>query len=236
MSTLAISTYFGNNTSLERIGIFKESISSLVKTNFYGNIYIVDDGSTITDHLSFVEQLRIPNLRIVRKPLNSGIARTKNTCLRLIHNHGDIGFLADDDLMYNENWWSEYENAIIKTNIHHFCAFIENAKTDPIIINNIKLRATPWVNGCFLTVTKRLIDDVGYFKVLEYGYGHEHSNFTLRCRGNSQLKRFLDVENMVISVHPKSHDIKSMNNIDREKMEENRLVALSDFSKQNCIE
>lgn len=236
MSTLTISTYFGNNTSIERLDIFKDSIASLIKTNFNGNIYIVDDGSTTDDHLSFVERLHIPNLTIVKKPLNSGIARTKNTCLRLIHSHGGIGFLADDDLIYGENWSSEYEQAIIKTNIHHFCAFIEGAQTDPIVINNVSLRSTPWVNGCFLTVTKQLIDHIGYFKVMEYGYGHEHSNFTLRCRHNKAIPSFLDINNKVISVHQKSHDIKSMNNIDPEKMKQNEVVAMSDLSKHNCRE
>ena len=238
---IAISTYFCEKTYKNRLSVFKQSIDSLIKTDFDGNIFIIDDGSTINDHLQYIKD-NYNKIIIVKKENNGGIARTKNTSIRvLLENNCDIGFVADDDIHYKNGWDLKYQIAITTTKIPHFCFFWhrEEAFCDEREYNEFKILFTNVVSGCFFTITKKLINAVGYFKIFPYKYGHEHTNFTARCRSHKQIPFFCDIidaQNYLCLINPQ--DIhSSLGEIDQEQMNKNEsLIWVGLHKKESCIE
>ena len=233
---LAISTYFSKDTSPQRLTVFKNCINSLGSKSFPGELVVVDDCSETTEHLTFLESINVP---YYRRPFNGGIARTKNTGIRLLIEKGcDIGFLADDDLMYcNANWHADYVKAINATGIPHFCLFLEEGYSN-VNYNGYAILRTPHVNGCLLTFTKKLIEEVGYFKVLPYKYGHEHSNFSIRCFRMSKIPYYCDIltgkRNVILQ--QESITYKALPAIDKVLLKKNEDIAMSDIQKEPLIE
>ena len=81
---------------------FKESIISLLNTNFDGPIFLIDDCSNNEEHLNFVKDLdKDKRITIYIKKERAGISKIKNTSIRLLlESDVDILFLADDDVYY----------------------------------------------------------------------------------------------------------------------------------------
>ncbi len=237
---ISISTFFDDNTSKKRHIIFQESIQSLLNTDFDGKIFIVDDGSSIHNHLNFLSSFADERLCITQKNTNGGISKCKNTGTRLILESGlDIGFLADDDVIYKNGWDKQYVTAIKGTQIPHFCCFVDAQKNTQVIkINDTNIIKTPYVNGAFLSFTKNLIDNIGYFKIMPYKYGHEHSNFSRRCLYYKQIPFFCDVvdSNNYVNIHEDSTKEKSIACIDKLKFNMNNQIACTSFDKCHCIE
>lgn len=233
---LAISTYFSKGTHLERLEIFKKSINSLGAGAFPGELIVVDDCSETTDHLSYLDSVKVPYFK---RPYNGGIAKTKNTGIRILLEKGcDIGFLNDDDLLYlNTNWYVDYVKAIELTKIPHFSLFLEEGHAHANY-NNYTIFRTPHVNGCLLTFTRKLIEEIGYFKVLPYKYGHEHSNFSMKCHRLGKIPYYCDVltgkQNVILQQESMGH--KALPSIDQSLLKKNEDIAMSQFQKEPLIE
>lgn len=243
---MAISSYFGPKTQDFRLGVFQKGIDSLHETDFDGKVFVVDDGSSTKAHLDHVSGLNDDRFVVVEKQRNAGIGACKNTGIRHIMEAGfDVGFLADDDLVYFNGWDKAYLEAMSKTGIKHFCLWVEYLWTKnygvPVEINGVQLRQTPHVNGAFLTFTRDMINEIGYFKKLPYAYGHEHSNFTLRCQRKRYMPFFADLNNSekFIQLIPESGPQSSMGgpeNINRAAMAENERHAMKIQMYEKCIE
>jgi glycosyltransferase involved in cell wall biosynthesis len=222
---LAISTYFCEKTSQERLGIFRKSIESLVLSRYSDTIILVDDGSTTRAHLEGLPD----NVRVVSRP-HGGIARAKNTCIKELLNEGvDIGFLADDDVMYKSADWAEqYTKAIQITGMGHFSYFLESTPCEYPEMSGYVYRKTPSVNGCFLTFTRDLIERIGYFKILPHEYGHEHSNFSLRAATIGKQGGFFDIvdSSQRLELIQESIVFKSVGPVDPIKFKENEQQAI----------
>lgn len=193
MTSIAITTYQIGDSF--RLAFFKRSIFSLSKTKFNGNIYIVDDGSIDKKHLEFAISLRDPRIMIEEKSVNGGIAKAKNTSIRKILEHDDIGFLADDDIEFKEGFDSLYVNTIKATGIAHLSLYVIDNNYQKMMYRNYPILGTPIVNGCFLTITKELIQKIGYFKMLPHKHGHEHSEFSTRAVQHGGNPFFCDAVN-----------------------------------------
>ena len=121
---VAISTYTEEQTESKRLNIIKKSLDSLktVVSKYCLPIYvvIVVDGPIPNKHNDILSKY---NFNIYRRSNNGGVSRTKNTCIRLLlEQNVDIGFLADDDLLYKNNCFDVYTNFICKTECHHLIA------------------------------------------------------------------------------------------------------------------
>lgn len=236
---IAISTYFPKNYREERLNIFSKSIRSLLDSGFSGKIFLVDDGSDVIDHIGIVKtEDTEKRIKIIMKPQNTGIAKTKNTCIKTLLDHGcPIGFLADDDIEYSPGWAEHYVNSMKGSKIPHMSLFIEPG-AEIVEHNGYKVRKTPHVNGCFLTFTKNLIKSVGYFKVLPYKYGHEHSNFSIRNVIMRKVPFYCDAvdSEKYIRLIPESVSVKSMAEIDEGKCKENELIATRVFDIEPFID
>lgn len=222
---IAISTYFCDKTPPERLGIFTRSLESLLSTEYAGVVVVVDDGSSSEEHLSRVDS----RVRVVRRT-HGGVARAKNTCIKeLLADNVDIGFLADDDMLYKHSaWHSRYVEAIQKSGIDHFSYFLESTPCELQDIGGVRIRKTPSVNGCFLTFTRKLVDRIGFFKILPNEYGHEHSNFSIRAARLAGQVGFFDIEDSssCLELIPESIVSKSVGSIDPDQFKENERHAI----------
>jgi glycosyltransferase involved in cell wall biosynthesis len=160
------------------------ALESLLHSGYPGRVAIIDDGSTDPEHLAFLETLA-PAIGVVRRPSRGGIARAKNTALRILRGtHVDLGFLAEDDIEFFPGWWAVYAEAQKATGIHHFSW----AEDDPSgttrkvvrLIRGCPVVETSRVNGVFLTFTPAVLQVVGGFKILPALWGHEHTQWTRR--------------------------------------------------------
>lgn len=236
---IAISTYFPKNYNEERLNIFSRSITSLLESDFPGKIFVIDDGSGGLDHIDLLKAKdHEKRIKVILKPENTGVAKTKNTSIKTLLDHDcPIGFLADDDLHYQKGWAEHYVDSMKKASIPHFSLFIEGG-AETVERNGHLIRKTPHVNGCFLTFTKNLIERVGYFRVLPYKYGHEHSNFSIRNCLMNQIPFFCDVvdSERYLKLIPESIAVKSMLEIDQEGFRNNEAIATREFSREPFID
>lgn len=203
---IAISTFTEKKTCDKRYEIIEKSLNSLntylQSTNL--NIYtvLVVDGDIPDRHDTILDNINKSNknINIYKREKNGGVARTKNTSIRLLlEQNVDIGFLMDDDVYYKKECFEQYTSAIINGKIHHmgFC------QMHPLVhpenewkkmgyietnINNQKVMKHGGGGvGCLLSFTREVIEKIGYFKVMTGKYGYEHINFTHRCVQNNLI-------------------------------------------------
>lgn len=204
---IAISTYSTKRTEQKRFDIIRKSLKSLqntlkdTKLNIY--IIIVIDGDIPKKHKKLLNEF---SFNCYFKKNNGGVARAKNTSIRLLLEQNiDIGFLADDDVLYKKNFLEKYLETILKGKIHH----IGYVQMHPIVhpknewskfgyvktkINNAEIMKHGGGGvGCWLSFTPELIKKIGYFKVMEGKYGFEHINFTHRCIHNKIIPHACDI-------------------------------------------
>ena len=191
---ISVSTYSDENTPGKRFEIIERCLDALLKVKNKYKIYIsvVVDGK-ITD---FHEQLLSKyDFDIMKNPCNMGVSYTKNRGINsILHRDLNYGFLMDDDTIITRIEIIEnYYNTMVNEEIDHLAYFVErdNPKLIPIGQN---LMVTPHVHGCFMTFTRKLIEKIGYFKLLPYKFGHEHSDFSVRACTNEYRCTFMDIQ------------------------------------------
>jgi len=205
---IAISTFTEEDTEELRYEIIERSLKSLkevekeTKINTY--IVIVIDGKVPKKHYDLLNKY---DFNIYKRKENGGVAKTKNTCIKLLlEQNVDIGFLADDDLLYKNNCLEKYTNFIYKTQCHHLIASYPHPKVHPdwnkmnYILDNYKgekIRRHGGGVGYFLSFTPKLIEKIGYFKILPGKFGSEHINFSKRVIKMGIADFHFDIDNSV---------------------------------------
>tara|TARA_B100001093_G_scaffold466432_1_gene484824 strand:+ start:336 stop:1151 length:816 start_codon:yes stop_codon:yes gene_type:complete len=206
---IAVSTYTEEKTDSKRYEIIEKSLQSLdniIKTTKIKTyVVIVVDGPVPQKHINLLKKY---NFEIHLKQENGGVARAKNTSIRLLlEKNIDIGFLADDDVLYKEGCLYKYCDVILKGKIHHigFC------QMHPLVHPKNEWKKFGYVKtningqeimkhggggvGCWLSFTPELIKKIGYFKVMRGKYGYEHINFTHRCICQKMIPHGCDIIN-----------------------------------------
>ncbi len=169
--TIAISTYLSRNDPLvaDRLHV---TLTSLLSSGFPGRIIVVDDGSPV---LRDWNAPVFKNVEVIIRKTNGGISRCKNTCiLESIKKEFDIGFLADDDLIFHPDWWGLYCNAIRRTKYPHFCWGDQTKYTSAFTLNGLAILKTHSLNGCLMTYTKKVVDKIGGMPVSDSKWGFDH--------------------------------------------------------------
>lgn len=180
---ISISAYSNSDTPTERYQIIERCLDSLSEIKKKYNIYINIVNDTITEtHKKILDKYDFP---IINNPFNMGIAYTKNMGSYHILEQGlDYGILMDDDIIITDtNIIEKYYNAIKKTGFDHISMYIfkeSDHNVQDFIYKGVRLKRCPTVNGCFLTFSRESIARTGYFNILPYKIGHEHSNFTFK--------------------------------------------------------
>ena len=183
---ISISSYSSENTPKQRFLIIKrclDSINDLVYKK-YKNIYInvcLDTG--LENHHELLKQYPF---HVIKNKKNMGISYTKNVGIKSILGQGcKYGFLLDDDVVIkNGIIFSKYIEAMEKTGYGHFSYLLHKnnhmKKCNKNIVNGHEILRTPHVNGLLLSFSKEGIKKSGYFDILPYKYGHEHSKFSIK--------------------------------------------------------
>jgi glycosyltransferase involved in cell wall biosynthesis len=194
-SGIAVSTHFGPDTPVERLQIFLASIYSLLASEFPGKIVVVDDCSATSTHLLAISA--IPGIQIIYRRENGGISKCKNTGINQLAGCEYL-FLADDDIIYNGDWWSPYIEASRQSGIGHFSYYEEgwlgvNPQGKLVSHNGADLLQHEHLGGALMFMTRDTINDVGGFRILPKKYGGEHANYTNRCLAAKKMPFFCDV-------------------------------------------
>jgi len=181
-TALAIVTYVDAARPRDVGRRLPEALASLERTSYAGPVIIVDDGSTCDNHQAYLHDLeREGRYSVIRRRTNGGISRAKNTCLRAISDTGaEIGFLAEDDILFAEGWDRAYTEAMRRSGIQHFSWFLPDDANRVVACNGTLVTITAGLLGLLLTFTREVLDTVGGFKVLPHRYGYEHVNWTYR--------------------------------------------------------
>jgi hypothetical protein len=229
----AISTYHRNSNRIES---FKICISSIMKFKKEDTIVIiVDDGSIVKDHISWVK-MSFPNIIVIEKEINGGIAKCKNTCLRALYESNcDVFFLLDDDIEILQPIEDIYVFSLQHKLISILSARLEyNPIISPYFNNTI---VTQELNGYLMCFTKNTFIETGYFKVFPCKYGYEHVWYTRKAMKTKLQDYYLDIIN--------SHLYITILNIESSVCEEqkicniaeNSLVLInSNYNYEICIE
>lgn len=196
---IAVSTYTEEKTDPSRYKIIDRSLESLTHylkhkrdTNWF--VFIVVDGSIPKKHQYIIDKYSTnPYITVYHRKENGGVARTKNTSIRLLmEKEIDYGFLMDDDVLYKDYCFEKYVEAMEKTGLSHmgFCQMPELVHPkaewkkmgyyETKLGNHAIMRHGGGGVGCLLSFTPNLIKNIGYFKVMPGKYGYEHINFTYR--------------------------------------------------------
>jgi hypothetical protein len=185
----AISTYHRNDSRLDS---FTMCISSIMKYKKPDTVVIiVDDGSLIKNHLTWVS-ITFPDIIIVEKPTNNGISKCKNTCLRMLYeNNCDYFFLLDDDIEILQPIEDKYINSLYDDKVSILSG---RAESNPVVLNYSKnTNQTNHLNGYVLCFSKLTFMKSGYFKVFPCKYGHEHTWYTHRVMSCTNQIGYFDI-------------------------------------------
>jgi glycosyltransferase involved in cell wall biosynthesis len=173
---------------------FKICISSIMKYKKEDSIVIiVDDGSIVKDHISWVKTT-FPSIILIEKEINGGIAKCKNTCIRALYESNcDVFFLLDDDVEFLQQIEYKYLLSLNEKNISILCG--NSNVTFNVTIGNysVNTNITAALNGYLLCFTKHTFIKAGYFKVFPYKYGHEHTWYTKRIMKVMNQTFFCDI-------------------------------------------
>ncbi len=181
-TSLVILTYVDSRRPTAVRQRLPDAITSLEQTSYRGPVIIVDDGSSCEQHLRFLDGLATSGrYEVVRRPENGGISRAKNTCLRLLaESRAEIGFLAEDDIIFREGWDEAYITAMQRSGIQHFSWYVQNPSDQIVACNGALVSASSGLLGLLLTMTREVLAKVGGFKILPHRYGYEHIQWTYR--------------------------------------------------------
>ncbi|MCK9574614.1 MAG: glycosyltransferase [Candidatus Pacearchaeota archaeon] len=236
---IAISTYVSDKASDDRIKIIKECLDSFINVN--AKVVIVNDASTNKLHNELLETYK-DKFHIINRTYNGGIAKCKNTAIKYFEeNEYDICFLIDDDMkVVSPDFVKQYVDAIENTGIEHLCYQVpgDHKNTKNIEKNDFNVIQSDHTNGCMLVLTKNIVKNIGYFKVLPHKYGHEHSNYTLRCIIHGFAPGFIDVvdSNNFIQLIGQSVEIHSGTRIHGAEFDENEHAAFENLQNEKYIE
>ena len=181
-TSLVLLTYVDSQRPIAVQQRLPDAIASLEQTRYRGPVMIVDDGSNCEKHMRFLDHLEASGrYEVIRRPVNGGISRAKNTCLRLLAESGaEVGFLAEDDILFHEGWDEAYVTSMQRSGIQHFSWYVQDPSDQIVACNGALVSASSGLLGLLLTMTREVLARVGGFKIFPHRYGYEHIQWTYR--------------------------------------------------------
>lgn len=163
----------------------------LLTANSSYDLFVINDGSGKKHdgdyseaHNAYKKHLK----KYIVKEENTGIAKAKNTCLSLAIEYGyDHIFLFDDDCWPLQNNWMEYFiDAHNKTGFN-ILTRLDNASKLGVHLqktytkNYISIEKYNNSLGCFISLTRNVIETIGGFNINFNHYGFEHCEYEHRA-------------------------------------------------------
>lgn len=184
-------------TTYNREDYLREFIESFWRTcdkSIQWVLIVADDGST-DGTLEYLDELKLPlEVHVIRNRRRYAVGQT-NTIFDLAKQIGfDVGFKADDDVVFVESGWDrKYIEAIRETGYHHLCYlnvdhFLElRVKENPSFSVEPEVDRTGLLNaycsvencmGAFFTFTEDMLEEIG---------GADEENFPIRGQWHIDL-------------------------------------------------
>jgi hypothetical protein len=175
-------------------------------------VHVVDDSSEPAHIENRCKQFGFIDYHYTGKRI--GVARNTNEALYLLRDK-ELSFIFNNDCeILHKDWLMFYQNAMMQTNIHHFCfqqeglwgAGTKKRPQEIKKINDINIKIIQdYPQGALLVYDKLAFNKVGYFdsKAFE-GYGRSHWDWSFRISESGiQIKGFIDAidSNKYIKVH-----------------------------------
>lgn len=150
-------------------------------------LLVADDGST-DGTLAMLAEFRPEGVdKVVLHDPRRGVHHQKNQQKKYLENYPfDFCFMVDDDVAFLQAGWDmEYYAAARRTGYDHLCLFspeVDKPRRDETYEGLACLTNQDYVHGCFFTLTQRVIQQVGYCDLQNFGLtGHGHTDYTWRC-------------------------------------------------------
>lgn len=153
------------------------------------------------------------NVEAYLSKMNAGVAGNSNRAIRwFMRSPCDHLVLCHDDLLINDSLVGLYREAHLKTGIGLFCW--DNRDTTGEVrssYNGVSLRAVNGAGGKILSLTRKVVDAIGYFDTSFGKFGEEGGDYNIRAR----VAGFLKVEGKdlrcvdIVHDHAKTQDAPS---------------------------
>ena len=108
-----------------------------------------------------------------------GVAHSKNVCLKALKDCDYIFLFDDDCIPIKDKWWNFFIEASKETAEQHFL-YLKPTSTIKKIGETDRLEFFNNCGGCFMFLTKEVIEKVGAFNKKYGRYGYEHAGYTKR--------------------------------------------------------
>lgn len=190
---IGITTFASDTTSDVRYDIIDKCLESVNNLNYDDLlVVVVNDGSNQERLLEILS--KYDKMNIIHKSENGGISKSKNTCIKYLYDNGvDNMFLMDDDIIVKDGFIELYSDSISISNIDHFNYIYRPHSSSEKINRGVDLLSCDKLYGCLMTITRRMVEKIGYFRILPHKYGHEHTEYTHRSIRNGFSEGFIDV-------------------------------------------
>lgn len=139
--------------------------------------------------------------------MRMGIAYRKNECLKALR-HCDFIFLFDDDCFPIKDGWADYFIEQHKASGQHHFLYLKETSTIKKNGQNLSINIYDNCGGCFMFLTKEVIEKVGGYNK-NYGYyGFEHAGYTSRIHhaGLTPMGMYLCPENAAQYIYAMDYD------------------------------
>ena len=141
-----------------------------------------------------------------------GVAHSKNKSLRNLYDAGcEYFFLFDDDVWLKRKGFFHWVYRVHKASgIHHFC-YMNPAKqkvVESYKIGNHTINRHEGLSGCFLFLTRDVLDKVGGYDLDFEGYGYNHIEYTSRINVayGRPHNHYLSINDMHLFLHSLDFD------------------------------
>lgn len=137
--------------------------------------------------LETIEYMGLQGSSVFIGTANLGVAGNSNRALRyFMRSHHDHLLLCNDDILASGDFAELYEEAHRKTGIEMFCRTdIDNPTTNhgwtTVPYCGYLLRISTRLTGNMLSLTKRVVREIGYFDTSFGHFGEEHNDYTYRA-------------------------------------------------------
>jgi GT2 family glycosyltransferase len=150
-----------------------------------------------------------PNMRVFMGDQNLGVAGNSNRALKwFMDSDCDHLCLCNDDLFVNGDFVKLYGKAHSDLGVEMFCFCdftAESYRWTTYPYRGYKVKLLPRFTGIMVSVTKKLIEKIGYFDAAFGQFGEEHCDFTIRARLGGGIKldgqdmNCLDIEHALLA-------------------------------------
>lgn len=194
-------------TTYNRLDYLKKCVESFLQTRNAAHSWglIIADDNSDDGTKEYLEWLQKEHSAIIIQNNRMNIHHQVNSILKkLSEMNFDLCFRCDDDVEFLQDGWDDlYWQSIRRTGYDHLVFYDENWQphsnlSQPYRSGNLTANCQPdRIQGAFYTLTKEVIDKVGYFDVQQFGAsGLGHIDFSFRCSraGFNVLANPFDVE------------------------------------------